>query len=182
MKYWSVLLMIGICIACQSPEAEQRKEAEVKKKTHPSENYHYVDLDVSQLAYQETLYVPVYSDIYHLDGTRRFALAATLSLRNINMQDSVYVTAIDYYDSEGDLVKHYIEKPIVLTPLQTVEIVVAHNDAAGGAGANFIVRWGSAKASDKFFAQAVMIGTASQQGLSFTTEAVVIESTSEQKQ
>ncbi|UII26595.1 SNF2-related protein [Fulvivirga maritima] len=170
MKYWSVLFIIGVCLACQSPEAEQRQEAKVKKKTHPSENYHYTDVDVSDLAYQETLYVPVYSDIYHLDGTRRFALAATLSLRNVNMQDSVYVTGIDYYDSEGGLVRHYIEKPIVLTALQSVEIVVAHDDAAGGPGANFIVHWGADKGSDKLLAQAVMIGTASQQGLSFTTE------------
>ena len=175
MKYWSVLLFVGVLLGCQAPEQEQDKEVKVNKETHPSANYHYTEVDTADLAYQETLYVPVYSDIYHLDGTRRFALAATLSLRNTNLTDSLYVTYIDYYDSEGQLVKHYIEKPIVLTPLQTVEIVVPHDDAAGGPGANFIVHWGSSKTMNKLLAQAVMIGTASQQGLSFTTEAVTID-------
>lgn len=56
------------------------------------------DLD---LDYRDTVYVPIYSDIYSETKDVRFKLTATLSLRNTSLSDSMYIEDIDYYDSQG---------------------------------------------------------------------------------
>jgi hypothetical protein len=67
----------------------------------------------------ELIYVPIYSSIYYEDGKRTLELAATLSIHNVNPDRSITVTRADYYNSDGKLIKKYVDKPTVLTPLQT---------------------------------------------------------------
>lgn len=141
----------------------------------PSENYHYTDVQLEEMAYQEEVYVPVYSDIYHLNGERRFLLTITLSIRNILQDQSVYIGRVDYFDSDGKLIRSYLEKTIELKPLQSVEFVVERDEQAGKTGPNFIVSWGGASALNPPVIQAVMIGTSSQQGISFVTNGVRIQ-------
>src|SRR5688572_14192393 len=73
----------------------------------PSDTYHYVAVDLADLNYTEEIYVPVYSDIYHLNGERRFLLTITLSIRNIMTDQSVFIGKADYYDSSGKLIRSY---------------------------------------------------------------------------
>ncbi|GJM31630.1 MAG: hypothetical protein DHS20C18_06310 [Saprospiraceae bacterium] len=152
----------------------------LNERTHlPSKKYHYRDIDWAHLLYQEKVYVPIYSDIYHMSGERRFLLTATLSIRNSNLQDTMYVQTVEYYDSEGQLSKKYLNKTIALHPLESVEFVVENKEDQGGAGASFIVHWGTNSPVVKTVIQGVMIGTISQQGISFMTEGVVVEEWSE---
>lgn len=141
----------------------------------PSKNYNYIDLDMSALPIQKTVYVPIYSDIYHSSDARRFLLTVTLSVRNTSLRDTMYVANVDYYDSAGNLQRQYLRKTILLKPLESVEFVVEHKEDVGGAGANFIVTWATESNSLTPVIQAVMIGTASQQGISFVTEGIVIQ-------
>ncbi|MBL7897614.1 MAG: DUF3124 domain-containing protein [Crocinitomicaceae bacterium] len=145
----------------------------------PSEKYHYTDQQLADLNYHESVYVPVYSDIYHLNGERRFLLTITLSVRNVRMDESVYISHVDYYDSQGEMIRKYLEKPIELKPLQSAEFVVEHDESEGGAGANFIVGWSSDSKINPPVIQAVMIGTSSQQGISFVTNGVPLEKKTE---
>jgi len=126
------------------------------------------------LSFRDTVYVPIYSDIYSETKDVRFKLTATLSLRNTSLQDSVYIEDIDYYDSQGNKVRAYIDKNLLLGPMQSIEYVVEEDDTVGGTGANFIINWGANKASLKPIFQGVMISTHGQQGISFTTEGVSI--------
>jgi hypothetical protein len=143
-------------------------------KLAPSENYHYVDTDLNTLNHSEEVYVPVYSDIYHLNGERKFLLTVTLSIRNVMADESIFIGKADYYDSEGKLIRSYAEKTIELKPLQSIEFIVEQDDEDGGAGANFIVSWGGNSSLNPPVIQAVMIGTSSQQGISFVTDGVRI--------
>ncbi|MBK9592846.1 MAG: DUF3124 domain-containing protein [Crocinitomicaceae bacterium] len=70
---------------------------------------------------------------------------------------------VDYYDSEGKMIRKYAEKTIELKPLQSIEFIVEQDEDEGGAGANFIVSWGGASSLNPPVIQAVMIGTSSQQ-------------------
>ena len=110
-----------------------------KKKSHPSHKYTYISKDSSDLNFFHTEYVPVYSDIYHRDGTRRFMLTTTLSIRNTSLTDSAYILNATYYDSYGNKLSEYIDSTLLLTPLESVEFVVDEEEQIGGAGANFIV-------------------------------------------
>ncbi len=121
------------------------------------------------------VYVPVYSHIYHNDGDRRFKLAATLSLRNTDPRRSVTVASVAYYDSDGRLVREYLDAPLTLGPLVSRAYVVAVNDDTGGSGANFLVTWSADTDVSDPLIETVMISTASSQGLSFTGQAQVIQ-------
>ena len=136
----------------------------------PSSNYHYTTIADSALAMSRTVYLPVYSDIYHMSGERRYPLTVTASVRNVSARDSIYVTRVDYYDSEGRLHREYLKGPIALGPLASVEFVVEHDEKEGGAGANFLIDWGARDSIDAPIIQGVMIGTTSKQGISFVTE------------
>ncbi len=123
------------------------------------------------IEFNDTLYVPIYSDIYVDVANQKSLLAATLSIRNTSFSDSLYVSTIDYYDTEGNLVKNFLNKPISLRPMATVNYVIERENDIGGSGANFIVVL-SAKQSDvRPLVQAVMIGHNGNKGFSFTTDA-----------
>ena len=130
--------------------------------------------DVKNLPFRDTVYVPIYSDIYSETKDYRMNLTATLSIRNTSLFDPIYVDAIDYYDTKGDLVHRYLERTILLKAMQSIEYVIAEDDIKGGTGANFIVNWGAQKGDVKPIFQGVMISTSGQQGLSFVTEGMSI--------
>jgi hypothetical protein len=70
--------------------------------------------------------------------------------------------------------RHYVERPILLRPLEAIEFVIEDKEDKGGAGASFIIEWGAKDFSKQLLFQGVMIGTAGQQGISFTTKAEII--------
>jgi len=146
------------------------------KRSHPSHIYKYINVDKSDLEYLETDYVPIYSDIYYSNGTKRYPLTATISIRNISLTDSAYLLSAVYYDSYGNRLKDYVDSTFLISPLESIEFVVEDIENIGGAGANFIIEWGAINYSDQLFIQSIMIGTYEQQGISFTTEAIVISS------
>ncbi len=122
----------------------------------------------------QTVYIPVYSHIYSGNKERPFNLAVTLSIRNTDPGGSLTLEMVDYYDSAGKLVRHYLEKAIVLEPLATTRYVVKESDTTGGSGANFLVRWKSSETINSPLIESIMIGTQSQQGISFTSRGQVL--------
>ena len=122
----------------------------------------------------QTVYVPVYSHIYGGNRERPFNLAVTLSIRNTDMSGGIRIASADYYNSEGELVEKYLDQETTLGPLATLRYVVRESDTSGGSGANFIVKWYSDTAVSPPVIESVMIGTQSQQGISFTSRGQVI--------
>jgi hypothetical protein len=96
-------------------------------------------------------------------------LTVTLSIRNIDPVSSLTLTAVDYYATEGNLIQHHLESPLVLKPMASTRYVVPAPDKTGGSGANFIVKWTSMKKINAPIVESIMIGTQSQQGISFTS-------------
>lgn len=123
----------------------------------------------------QTVYVPVYSHIYSGDRELPFYLAATLSIRNTDRDSAITITAVDYHDSEGKFLKHYLEAPLSLSALATKRFVVSESDKSGGSGAKFIVVWRSASPVSEPLIESVMISTKTQQGISFTSRGLVLE-------
>jgi len=122
----------------------------------------------------QLIYVPVYSHIYSGDRELPFLLTAILSIRNTDPQHSITVIAADYYDSEGKLIRKYLEKPINLNALASARYIVRESDKSGGSGANFLVRWRADTDVNHPIVEAVMIGTKSKQGISFVSPGTVI--------
>lgn len=120
-------------------------------------------------------YLSVYSSIFSFSENRTHDLTATISIRNINPQDSVYLLKADYYETEGKLVRAYLPQPIGLAPLETISIVIQEADQSGGTGANFLFDWKAKNDVHPPHFEAVMISTLGQQGLSFTTQGIRID-------
>jgi len=122
----------------------------------------------------QVVYVPAYSHIYSGNKERPFLLTVTLSIRNIDTMHKITITAVDYYETQGKLLKKFIENPITLNPLESLRYVIPEKDKSGGSGANFIVEWNSNGPVNQPIIESIMIGTQSSQGVSFTSRGQAI--------
>ena len=128
-----------------------------------------------QLSMGQSVYVSIYSHIYSGLKARPFDLAAILSIRNTDINQPVTIVSVKYYDTEGKLLKEYLDDPLQLKALASTRYIIMEDDKAGGSGANFIVKWKSNKKVTPPIIEAVMIGTHSGQGISFVSRGQVIE-------
>jgi hypothetical protein len=170
-----ILFVLFAALGCDSEGGQERgflQGSYTLEETPPSNEVTYVT--------GETLYVPIYSSIFSLSSSRTYDLTATLSIHNIDLTNSIKVTKADYYNTSGQLIKSYVEKALILKPLQTLQLVIKENDTSGGTGANFIVDWVSESEASSPIVEAVMISTKAQQGISFTTTGKVIRTIAKQ--
>jgi len=125
----------------------------------------------------QTVYVPIYSHIYADDRYRDtpFLLTATLSIRNTDPGKPFTLKSVNYYDSEGVLLKHYLDKPLAIAPLGSTRFIVPELESKGGAGAKFLVEWEASSAVSEPIIESVMIGTKMQQGISFISTGRAIK-------
>ena len=120
-------------------------------------------------------YLSVYSQIYSETEHKKHNLTATVSIRNVNPTDSIYITRAEYFDTHGQSIRTYFDKPIFLMPMETVEIIIDEHDKGGGTGGNFLFDWSMAEQSNEPVFEAVMISTSGQQGLSFKTNGIKLK-------
>ena len=132
-----------------------------------------------ELSMGQTVYVAIYSHVYSGDKARPFDLAAILSIRNTDMNDPVTIVSAKYYDTDGKLLRGYLNEPLQLNALASMRYIIDESDRSGGSGAKFVVKWKSAKKVNPPLIEAIMIGTHSGQGISFTSRGQVIEAHAE---
>lgn len=127
----------------------------------------------------QLVYVPLYSHIFTGDRERPLNLAGTLAIRNADLKNGLTLLKVDYYDSNGRIIRSYLTEPTALGPLASRHFFVKEMDKGGGLGACFLVRWRSEGKSVPPLIESVMISTRSQQGISFTSRGQVIENNAE---
>lgn len=133
------------------------------------------EINKDNFEFQDRIYVPIYSDIYVDSNNPKQLLSATLSIRNTSFNDSLFVSSVDYYNTEGKLVKSFLENTISLPPMATVNYVIEKDDDTGGSGANFIVDLSSKSLSEKPLIQAIMVGEFSNKAFSFKTDGYSLQ-------
>jgi hypothetical protein len=94
----------------------------------------------------QALYLPIYSHMLYgnlgKSGKASQVLLSTLvSIRNTDSKRSLRINSARYYDTQGKLLGERVLTPMILQPLGTMELFVELNDASGGSGANFIIKW-----------------------------------------
>ncbi len=132
-------------------------------------NKRTVNHSLSDSLTQGTTYLSVYSQIYDQSEHRTFDLTVTVSMRNTNMRDTIYIDKAEYFDTKGKSIRKYLNETIYIAPMETIEIVINEMDQEGGTGANFLFDWRSHSKLNEPLFEGVMISTSGQQGLSFTT-------------
>ncbi len=137
--------------------------------------YQADNIPIEKLTTGQLVYVPSYSHIYYHGGAP-LLLETTLSIRNIDQSDSIYLNSIEYFNTQGKLVKKYLEQTIKLAPFQTIEFLVEDRDSSGGSGANFLVEWRAENEVEKPLIETVMVGVSGSQAISFSRSGVGISS------
>jgi hypothetical protein len=127
-----------------------------------------------RLSRGQSIYVPAYSHTFSGNKERPFLLTVTLSIRNIDPKNEIEITSVDYYATQGRQLKRFLDEPRRLQPLESLRYVIPEKDESGGSGANFIVEGKSAGLVNPPITECIMIGTQSQQGVSFSSRGRVI--------
>ena len=96
----------------------------------------------------ETLYLPIYSHIWHGEMDNRgqpmkTLVSVSVSIRNTDPVKAIRVDSAQYYDTYGKKLREYLTSPQTIGPLGTFELFVPRSDDTGGSGANFMIVWKS---------------------------------------
>lgn len=118
---------------------------------------------------RRTVYVPAYSAVRIMSGRSRLDLATTLSIHNTSQDKPLLLERVDYHDTDGEIIQSYLEEPVALKPLGTIEVFVAREDRRAGTGANFVVDWAADGPISEPAIEAVMIGTQGNATYSFVS-------------
>jgi hypothetical protein len=170
----AVLIMLIIITAVYYLE-NRLAHLETNITYQPPRNFEPVDLEkyaaknvtMDSMTVSETVYVPVYSHIYY-DHGRPYPLETTLSIRNTDLKDPIFIRSVEYFDTQGKRVKKNVDRLIRLGPLGTLEFLVETRDSSGGSGANFIVEWSSQIQTERPIIETVMVGTVGASGICFS--------------
>ncbi|CDM92615.1 MAG: DUF3124 domain-containing protein [Limnospira sp. PMC 1291.21] len=133
-----------------------------------------IDISEIQAIAGQTVYIPVYSHIYFRNTQQAYNLASTLSIRNTDPNSPIIITSVSYYNTDGNLVKNYLDSALKMPPLASMEFFIEQSNTSGGSGANFLVEWVSESAVSEPIMESVMIGVSGTQGLAFTSRGQVI--------
>ncbi|WP_019673234.1 DUF3124 domain-containing protein [Psychrobacter lutiphocae] len=169
------LLIVGIGLtSCDAVEKDPNILYSDEHKD-PIKELEIDNIPSEDMPFQKLYYVPVYSNIYGDQDSPKVMLSATLSIRNTSLDNSMYITKIDYYNTKGDYVRPYLNKSIELPPMGTLNYIVEKLDDTGGDGANFVVAIESEANNISPLIETIMIGTFSNKAFSFTSNSVEIE-------
>lgn len=124
----------------------------------------------------QTLYLPIYSDLWHGDlGNRNLpdktALSALVSIRNTDPAQPIRVISARYHDTQGKLLRDFVPKVRSVPPLGTLELFIERAESAGGSGASFLIRWQADRPVNPPVVEAVHADLRNPRTISFITVA-----------
>jgi len=167
-----IVPLLVLLTACTPPE----------KPTEPAIKLKTVTLDNTvKIIGGQTVYIPIYSQIYIWERSRTMELTSTLSFRNTDLTHPIIIVSVNYYDSNGKLVRKYLKQPVELPRLASTNFIVDQEDTSGGAGASFVVEWVTQKQVSVPVIEAVMINAGGNQGISLLSPGRVIKTRTNSK-
>lgn len=125
----------------------------------------------------QTVYLPIYSHMLYGNlgkrGTASFVqLSALVSIRNTDPSRPLRVLTARYFDTHGKLLGERVPKPVVIPPLGTLELFVELNDASGGSGANFVVKWNAEQPINPPLVESLHVNMDGGKAVVFMTQSV----------
>ena len=167
-KIIAFLILLFLMMSCDKHEKKDDIDAiDWNKRT--------TKLPANDSLIEGTTYLSTYSQIYSRTAHKTHGLTVTVSMRNTNLHDTIYIEQSDYYNTKGQLIRSYLDRPIYIAPMETVEIVIDEVDKEGGTGDNFIFRWKIKPNTNEPLFEAIMITASGQQGISFSTQGKRIQ-------
>lgn len=127
----------------------------------------------------QTLYLPIYSHMLYGNlgksgKASQVLLSALVSIRNTDGKRPLRILSARYFDTQGKLLGERLPAPVVLPPLGTLELFVDLNDASGGSGANFIIKWEAEQPINPPLVESLHANMDGGKAVIFTTQAVPV--------
>lgn len=124
----------------------------------------------------QTLYLPIYSHIWHGDYDRtgepsKTLVSISVSIRNTDAARAIRLTSAQYYDTNGKKLKEYVASPRTIQPMATYELFIQRSDDTGGSGANFLISWQSDAPVSPPVVEGVHANLPAGRSIVFTTSA-----------
>ncbi len=124
----------------------------------------------------QTLYLPIYSHLWHgdlkSDGMPfKSLVSALVSVRNTDLKVPIRVTSARYYDTNGKLLQEFVPTPKNIPAMGTHELYVERKESAGGSGANFVIQWESASPANPPVVEALHADIQGNRTITFVTWA-----------
>lgn len=169
MKHFVFIIITLLVISC-TPSDPNKSEDGLDIIERNSDNN---DVPKGIQVYSDTTYLSAYSEIYSHTKLRTIPLTVTLSIRSGSFTDTTVINKITYYDTDGNILKEYLKRPVLLKPMQSIDYIVSIAKESengqylrGGTGAHFIVDWG-ARFNTQPIMQCVMHGFSGHHSVSF---------------
>jgi hypothetical protein len=174
--FFAVVVVVAVYVEQRLSSIEGRlSQVPPRSYTAPDlDAYAATDFSADDMIVNKSLYVPSYSHIYH-NGGSPYLLETTLSVRNVDRDQSIYLTSVAYYDTDGSLTRTFVDQPIELKPLRTIDFLIEVSDTTGGSGANFMVDWSATEPVSKPLVESVMVGTSGTQAICFSRTGIEVE-------
>lgn len=135
--------------------------------------------DEPALSKGQTLYLPIYSHLWHGDVKRggyplKDQLSALVSIRNTDLKNPIRILSARYFDTGGKQLHEYINTSKTIPPMGTYELYVERKESAGGSGANFVILWEAGTPTNLPVIEAVHADIQGHRTLTFVTTARAI--------
>ena len=176
LQSFYIFIVIGLFLGCDNDNRQQTEQFRKEISKRQSNSYEYFQITNEKIAptfEKKKFYVPVYSHVY-ISENKYVRLSITLSIRNSDSTKDLYLESIDYYNTDGKLVKQYLSQPHILKPMASIDYVVNLEDMSGGNGAKFLINTAGKNNSTPII-QAIMINTLGNSNLSFLTQGQIID-------
>lgn len=169
IKNQILFIIINFCLVACDFHSSKSQQIPNATEFHPIQSAGVV------MIRGQLIYVPIYSSLpYAKDG--HIPLNAVLSIRNTSNKESIIISKVEYFDTNGKSLRNFITTSFRLGKMATKEFVIPSDDLSGGTGANFIVRWDSENAVSTPIIESIMYGTLGTNSFSFTSRGQEIES------
>ncbi len=127
----------------------------------------------------QTLYLPIYSHMLYGNlgksgKVSQVLLSALVSIRNTDGKRPLRVSSAKYFDTNGKLLGERVPVPMLVPPLGTLELFVELNDASGGSGANFVIRWDAEQPINPPLVESLHANMDGGKAVIFMTQAVPV--------
>lgn len=176
-KSFFVFSFVILFLGCNNDAQQQNEEFKrdiINRQNNTYEYFQMTNEKIDDTFDRKMIYVPVYSHVY-ISENKYGRLSISLSLRNTDPKKDLYIESIDYYNTEGKIVKKYLSQPYILKAMATVDYVVNLEDMTGGNGAKFLVNVASKNKTFTPIVQAIMTNTLGSSDICFLTEGHVVE-------
>ena len=137
--------------------------------------------DTPALSAGQSLYLPVYSHLYHGEvspktGKPSETLVSThVSIRNTDPKLAIRISSARYYNTDGKLLREYVPAPKTIPPFGTHELFVPRSDSSGGSGANFVIDWSAERPANPPVVEALHADIREARTLIFVTTGQPIQ-------